>query len=62
MKKIMFEKLTVKETAHIHGGLYPEFQSNCNPIAVTVVECGEPGLPRVECAYSEPSVECSLSQ
>ena len=62
MKKIVFEKLTVKETAHIHGGLLPEFQANCEPQTVTVEECGEPGLPRVDCANSEPSVECTLSR
>lgn len=59
MKKIMFEKLTVKETAYIHGGLLPEFQAVCEARTETVEECGEPGIPRVDCANSEPAVECS---
>ena len=64
MKKIMFEKLTVKETAHIRGalstidGYTDEPDSLCTDPTYNANECGGPGIPHVECAASEPSVEC----
>lgn len=73
MKKIMFEKLTVKETAHIRGALLnirsstmlnaqecsddPDSGCSILPDPENSSEC-EPGLPHVQCT-SEPSVECS---
>jgi len=69
MKKIRFEKLTVKETMHIKGTGTTEDtregEENCSYFG-TIQECGDPDLencgnprtPALTCTPVEPEVLC----
>lgn len=74
MKRIIFEKLTVNETAHIHGALlnvsYTDFDMGstsegaaCSYTMDNTIDCGNPSIPQIECANTtNPSGDCSMNQ
>ena len=73
MKRIIFEKLTVKETAHIHGALlnvsHTDFDMGptsgaaaCSYTMYNPIDCGNPSVPQIECANTtNPSGDCGFN-
>lgn len=64
MKKIVFKKLTIKETQTILGGT-SEFQATCEPIPSR--ECDDPDTVCLfpiepDCYNYKPDIECQVTQ